>query len=57
LNILYLMIFKRHDFVNIQTHVFELKQTLIEKYGDDTKLIYNIVSGKDDVISWYYNTV
>lgn len=51
------MIFKRHDFVNIQTHVFELKQTLIEKYGDDTKLIYNIVSGKDDVISWYYNTV
>tara|TARA_R110002050_G_scaffold141009_2_gene265986 strand:- start:256 stop:486 length:231 start_codon:yes stop_codon:yes gene_type:complete len=34
-------IFKRHGAVTIETPVFELKEVLTEKYGEDSKLIYD----------------
>ena len=35
-------IFKRHGAVQIETPVAELKQTLTGKYGEDSKLIYDL---------------
>ena len=35
-------IFKRHGAVEIDTPVFELKETLMGKYGEDSKLIYDL---------------
>eukprot|EP00466_Bigelowiella_natans_P008403 jgi/Bigna1/84033/fgenesh1_pg.121_\ len=35
-------IFKRHGAVSIETPVFELRETLLNKYGEDSKLIYNL---------------
>ena len=35
-------VFKRHGAVEIDTPVFELKETLLGKYGEDSKLIYDL---------------
>lgn len=35
-------IFKRFGAVEIDTPVFELKETLTGKYGEDSKLIYDL---------------
>jgi histidyl-tRNA synthetase len=35
-------IFKKHGAVEIDTPVFELKQVLTGKYGEDSKLIYDL---------------
>jgi len=35
-------VFKRHGAVEIDTPVFELKETLTGKYGEDTKLIFDL---------------
>lgn len=35
-------IFKKHGAVEIDTPVFELKETLTGKYGEDSKLIYDL---------------
>ena len=35
-------IFKKHGAVTIETPVFELKDTLTGKYGEDSKLIYDL---------------
>jgi histidyl-tRNA synthetase len=35
-------VFKRHGAVEIDTPVFELKETLMGKYGEDSKLIYDL---------------
>ena len=35
-------IFKRHGAVEIDTPVFELKEVLMGKYGEDSKLIYDL---------------
>ena len=35
-------VFKRHGAVEIDTPVFELKETLTGKYGEDSKLIYDL---------------
>jgi len=35
-------VFKRHGAVTIETPVFELKETLTGKYGEDSKLIYDL---------------
>jgi hypothetical protein len=35
-------VFNRHGAVEIDTPVFELKETLMGKYGEDTKLIYEL---------------
>ena len=34
--------FKKHGGVAIDTPVFELKETLTGKYGEDSKLIYDL---------------
>ncbi len=34
--------FKRHGAVAIDTPVFELRETLMGKYGEDSKLIYDL---------------
>ena len=34
--------FKRHRAVTLSTPVFELKETLTVRYGEDSKLIYRI---------------
>lgn len=35
-------IFKKYGAVEIDTPVFELKETLTSKYGEDSKLIYDL---------------
>ncbi len=35
-------IFKKHGASEIDTPVFELKETLTGKYGEDSKLIYDL---------------
>jgi histidyl-tRNA synthetase len=35
-------VFHRHGAVEIDTPVFELKETLANKYGEDSKLIYEL---------------
>jgi histidyl-tRNA synthetase len=35
-------VFKRHGAVALDTPVFELRETLMGKYGEDTKLIYDL---------------
>lgn len=35
-------VFKAHGAVEIDTPVFELKETLTGKYGEDSKLIYDL---------------
>lgn len=35
-------VFRRHGAVEIDTPVFELKETLTGKYGEDSKLIYDL---------------
>lgn len=35
-------VFRRHGAVEIDTPVFEEKETLMGKYGEDTKLIYDL---------------
>lgn len=42
-------VFKRHGGVEIDTPVFELKEVLTGKYGEDTKLIYDLA---DQVCSY-----
>ena len=35
-------VFKKHGASEIDTPVFELKETLTGKYGEDSKLIYDL---------------
>eukprot|EP01026_Neomeris_dumetosa_P006189 TRINITY_DN11967_c0_g2_i1.p2 TRINITY_DN11967_c0_g2~~TRINITY_DN11967_c0_g2_i1.p2 ORF type:complete len:166 (-),score=18.65 TRINITY_DN11967_c0_g2_i1:42-539(-) len=35
-------VFRRHGAVSIDTPVFELRETLMGKYGEDSKLIYDL---------------
>lgn len=35
-------VFRSHGAVEIDTPVFELKETLTGKYGEDSKLIYDL---------------
>ncbi|KAF5833236.1 hypothetical protein DUNSADRAFT_10518 [Dunaliella salina] len=39
-------VFKRHGAVSIDTPVFELRETLMGKYGEDSKLIYDLAGGE-----------
>jgi histidyl-tRNA synthetase len=43
------LLFKRYNAVPLETPVFELKDNLMKKYGDDTKLIYEIKNSSDDL--------
>lgn len=44
-------VFKRHGAVCIDTPVFELRQTLMGKYGEDTKLIYDLADQGGEILS------
>eukprot|EP00123_Amoebidium_parasiticum_P012522 comp21414_c0_seq1/m.29508 comp21414_c0_seq1/g.29508 ORF comp21414_c0_seq1/g.29508 comp21414_c0_seq1/m.29508 type:complete len:523 (-) comp21414_c0_seq1:391-1959(-) len=47
--------FKRHGAVAIDTPVFELKETLTGKYGEDSKLIYDLKDQGGEICSLRYD--
>lgn len=48
-------IFKRHGGVEIDTPVFELKELLTGKYGEDSKLIYDLADQGGELLSLRYD--
>lgn len=48
-------VFKRHGGVTIDTPVFELKEILSGKYGEDSKLIYDIADQGGELCSLRYD--
>ena len=48
-------VFKRHGAVTIDTPVFELKQILSGKYGEDSKLIYDLQDQGGELCSLRYD--
>ncbi|XP_021961327.1 histidine--tRNA ligase, cytoplasmic isoform X2 [Folsomia candida] len=47
--------FKRHGAENIDTPVFELKDVLTGKYGEDSKLIYDLKDQGGEILSLRYD--
>ncbi|KAK7097412.1 hypothetical protein V1264_004396 [Littorina saxatilis] len=47
--------FKRHGAETIDTPVFELKETLTGKYGEDSKLIYDLKDQGGEICSLRYD--
>ncbi|CAL8089216.1 unnamed protein product [Calicophoron daubneyi] len=47
--------FKRHDAVTIDTPVFELKEVLTGKYGEESKLIYDLQDQGGELLSLRYD--
>ncbi|XP_039182009.1 histidine--tRNA ligase, cytoplasmic-like isoform X2 [Crotalus tigris] len=47
--------FKRHGAVTIDTPVFELKELLLENYGEETKLIYDLEDQGGEMLSLRYD--
>lgn len=48
-------VFKRHGAVNIDTPIFELKDVLTGKYGEDSKLIYDLADQGGESLSLRYD--
>mmetsp|Transcript_11100 Transcript_11100/g.24501 ORF Transcript_11100/g.24501 Transcript_11100/m.24501 type:complete len:640 (+) Transcript_11100:1165-3084(+) len=48
-------VFRRHGAVEIDTPVFELKETLTGKYGEDSKLIYNLADQGGELLALRYD--
>lgn len=48
-------VFKRHGAVCIDTPVFELRDTLSGKYGEDTKLIYDLADQGGELLALRYS--
>mmetsp|Transcript_11227 Transcript_11227/g.16990 ORF Transcript_11227/g.16990 Transcript_11227/m.16990 type:complete len:505 (-) Transcript_11227:54-1568(-) len=48
-------IFKKHGAVTIETPVFELKDTLTGKYGEDSKLIYDLADQGGELCALRYD--
>ncbi|KAJ3415260.1 hypothetical protein HDV05_005270 [Chytridiales sp. JEL 0842] len=48
-------VFKRHGAVTIDTPVFELKEILTGKYGEDSKLIYDLKDQGGEICSLRYD--
>ena len=48
-------VFKKHGAVEIDTPVFELKETLTSKYGEDSKLIYDLEDQGGELLSLRYD--
>ncbi|RYO83562.1 hypothetical protein DL766_005537 [Monosporascus sp. MC13-8B] len=48
-------VFKRHGGVTIDTPVFELKEILAGKYGEDSKLIYDLADQRGELCSLRYD--
>lgn len=47
--------FKKHGAVTIDTPIFELKETLTGKYGEDSKLIYDLQDQGGELCSLRYD--
>jgi len=48
-------IFEKHGAETIDTPVFELRSTLMDKYGEDSKLIYNLEDQGGEILSLRYD--
>jgi histidyl-tRNA synthetase len=48
-------VFKRHGAVTIDTPVFELREILAGKYGEDSKLIYDLQDQGGEICSLRYD--
>lgn len=48
-------VFKKHGASEIDTPVFELKETLTSKYGEDSKLIYDLEDQGGELLSLRYD--
>lgn len=48
-------IFERHGAVTIDTPIFELKEILTGKYGEDTKLIYDLKDQGGEILALRYD--
>lgn len=48
-------IFRKHGAVEIDTPVFELKETLTGKYGEDSKLIYDLADQGGEILALRYD--
>ncbi|GLH03358.1 Elongation factor 1-beta' [Gryllus bimaculatus] len=48
-------VFKRHGAETIDTPVFELKEVLTGKYGEDSKLIYDLADQGGEILSLRYD--
>lgn len=48
-------VFQRHGAVELDTPVFELKETLTGKYGEDSKLIYDLEDQGGELLSLRYD--
>jgi histidyl-tRNA synthetase len=48
-------VFKRHGGVEIDTPVFELKEVLTGKYGEDSKLIYDLADQGGELLALRYD--
>lgn len=48
-------VFKRHGAVSIETPVVELKSTLTGKYGEDSKLIYDLKDQGGEILALRYD--
>ncbi|XP_010430860.1 PREDICTED: histidine--tRNA ligase, cytoplasmic-like [Camelina sativa] len=48
-------VFKRHGATSLDTPVFELRETLTQKYGEDSKLIYDIADQGGELCSLRYD--
>ena len=48
-------VFKKHGATEIDTPVFELKETLTGKYGEDSKLIYDLEDQGGELLSLRYD--
>ncbi|BFI32524.1 histidyl-tRNA synthetase [Marchantia polymorpha subsp. ruderalis] len=48
-------VFKRHGACALDTPVFELREALMGKYGEDTKLIYDLADQGGEILSLRYD--
>ncbi|KAG6550028.1 hypothetical protein Mapa_008541 [Marchantia paleacea] len=48
-------VFKRHGACALDTPVFELRETLMGKYGEDSKLIYDLADQGGEILSLRYD--
>ena len=48
-------VFKKHGAEEIDTPVFELKETLMGKYGEESKLIYDLEDQGGELLSLRYD--
>ncbi|KAF1741989.1 hypothetical protein MXB_3280 [Myxobolus squamalis] len=48
-------VFKQHGAEEIDTPVFELKETLVNKYGEDSKLIYDLADQGGELLALRYD--